>query len=175
MNGVEAFATEAKQFCDWLMEGRDSGERAAHAGLVRLCRLYTAALELPDLRFTESGDSDADDVPQDEWKQAYAAAGRLPVGLYKEVYDPVGDLSEDEEPVVGDVADDLADIYRDVMRGLRAFDKGDMNNALWEWRFNLAHHWGAHATAAIRVMHMWIQTNAPSRLQQSADDASESA
>ena len=73
------------------------------------------------------------------------------------------DLSED--PVVGDLSDDLSDIFRDVTCGLRAFDKGDLDNAMWEWQFGLAHHWGAHATAAIRVLHMWLQTNAPDLLQ----------
>jgi hypothetical protein len=69
-----------------------------------------------------------------------------------------------ETPVVGSLSDDLADIYRDVVTGLRAYDRGDRAGAVWEWRFNLHAHWGAHATGAMRALHWWLCNNDPGRL-----------
>ncbi len=61
-----------------------------------------------------------------------------------------------EEPVVGNLADDLSDIFNDVDRGLLAFEAGRREEAVWEWGFYLAHHWGDHATSAIRALHCWL-------------------
>lgn len=71
--------------------------------------------------------------------------------LYWEVFDP-RDLSD---PVAGSLLDDLADIYRDLRRGLHILSTGSPDDAMWEWRFSFDTHWGNHATDAIRVLHRW--------------------
>ena len=85
--------------------------------------------------------------------------------MYGEVFDPLTIPSE--EPVIGSIADDIIDIYRDVVTGLRAYRLGDLANARWEWAFNFAHHWGEHATGAIRALHAWLAANAPDDLAES--------
>ena len=170
MDSTDQFAHEVGAYGDWLMEGSDEGEDAAHAALVHLSRLLAAALALPALDF-ETPEIDAADVSDDEWQHAHDAARRLPLDLYKDVYDPKPDGVE--APVVSSLADDLADIYRDVVRGLRAYEVKDVEAAIWEWRFHLAHHWGAHATAAIRVLHQWLQANATDLLYRPLPDADE--
>ena len=170
MDSTDQFANEVRDYCDWLMEGRDEEEASALAALILLSRLLAAALALPGLEF-ETPEIDAADVPEDEWKDALAAARRLPVDLYKEACSP--SLDETEQPVVGSVANDLADVYRDVVRGLRAYEQKDIEAAIWEWRFNFAHHWGAHATAAIRVLQRWLQANACHLLYQPLADSDE--
>lgn len=62
------------------------------------------------------------------------------------------------DPVVGSLADDLADIWRDLRPGLDAMDAvqsaaADPETILWHWRWTFAYHWGRHAAAAIRVLH----------------------
>jgi hypothetical protein len=96
------------------------------------------------------------------WHKAYEASRRLPLDYYSEIFDPT--VVPAEAPVTGSVSDDLADIYRDVVTGLRAYKRGDRAGAIWEWSFGLHSHWGAHAIGAIRALHWWLRNNAPNRL-----------
>jgi len=41
--------------------------------------------------------------------------------------------------------------------------------AVWEWGFGFRHHWGEHATGAIRVLHAWLAANAFDRLASDAE------
>src|SRR5262249_48569314 len=86
----------------------------------------------------------------------FAAASRLPVDYYAEVFDP--SVIPTEVPVIASIADDIADIYRDVVSGLGAYQVGRRAQAIWEWRFGFEHHWGGHATGAIRALHAWLAT-----------------
>lgn len=63
--------------------------------------------------------------------------------------------------MVGDLADDVADIFRDVMRGLQLYTLNYRAAAGWEWVMSLQSHWGEHATSAIRALHCWIVQNEP--------------
>jgi hypothetical protein len=58
-----------------------------------------------------------------------------------------------QEPVVGSLSDDLADIYADLIRGILAWEAGDPTAAVWAWGFHFGHHWGEHATGALRALH----------------------
>jgi hypothetical protein len=37
---------------------------------------------------------------------------------------------------------------------------GRRAQAVWEWGFGLRHHWGEHATGAIRALHCRLAANA---------------
>src|SRR5262245_45405487 len=118
MDAVDRFAAEAARFRDWALNGTDQAEWAARGALVRLTRLYLAALELPPAWNEELADQpDAERVGDDECRAGGAACRRLPFDLYGEVFDPF--LVPPEEPVVGSLTDDITDIYRDVITGLR--------------------------------------------------------
>jgi hypothetical protein len=163
MESVDKFAAEVVLFERWLLHGQDRDADAAREGLVRVVRLYAAALDLPWLWSTgHEGPEPSERLPQSEWKRAYDGTRRLPVDLYIDVYNPTSEPSE--EPVTGSVSDDLADIYRDVADGLRIYERGDHTEAAWQWSFGLHSHWGAHATSAIRVLHWWLSNNAFDRL-----------
>jgi hypothetical protein len=65
---------------------------------------------------------------------------------------PFGDKKREE--LAGSLADDLADIYRDVKDGLTLLAAGESeSHIVWEWRFGFWSHWGTHAVAALRVIH----------------------
>jgi len=91
----------------------------------------------------------------------------MPFQWYGEVFDPRPVPPED--PVVGDIADDLADIFSNVDRGLRAWEAGRREEAVWEWGFYLACHWGEHATSAIRALHCWLARECPEFLSSAAE------
>lgn len=63
--------------------------------------------------------------------------------LYSFVFDP---YEEPTTPVVGSLANDIADIYRDLAEGFAAVEAGGTTESgLWEWRVGFASHWGRHA------------------------------
>ena len=155
MDSIDAFAIQARLFERWLLEGTDQQADAATEGLKRLLELYRAALDLPAAWSDELREAaDAEQLGEDEVRRAADAARRLPTDFYSEVFDPT--ITPPAEPVTGSLVDDLADIYRDVGGGLRAYERGDRAAAAWEWSFNLHSHWGAHATGAIRALHWWL-------------------
>ena len=58
-----------------------------------------------------------------------------------------------EEPVTGDVIDDLADIYKDLKFGLWYLSKGSEVDDVFLWRFNLGVHWARHAMGAMYALY----------------------
>jgi hypothetical protein len=64
------------------------------------------------------------------------------------VFDPY----EEGKLVTGSLTDDVIDVYCDLKMGLDAFDAGHVEGAVWDWRFNFAHHWGHHAVDGLRAL-----------------------
>ena len=84
MDTVERFASEAVSFCEWVTSGTDTSADAARNGLLRVTRLYLAALELPPPWSEElANQPDALRIGDKEWREVYVACGRL-VGYAEE-------------------------------------------------------------------------------------------
>jgi hypothetical protein len=163
MDAVSEFAAEAALFEQWARSGTSQGGAAVREALIRLTRLYLAALELPPAWSEELADQPAAErLPYEECRTVASACGRFPFQYYQEVFDPFAEPSE--APVAGCIWDDITDIYRDVVTGLREYQAGRRAQAVWEWGFGLQHHWGEHATGAIRALHCWLAANASDRL-----------
>jgi hypothetical protein len=113
--------------------------------------LYGAALDLPasapTADFHEAASS------HDAWVEVYRPLrdklGRR--SWYWEVFDPYH--KESDDPVIGDLADDLADIWRELQEGLTFWNAGSTTDAFWHWGFSFSHHWGGHATRALRAIY----------------------
>ncbi len=174
-DSLAAFARLANDFCD-LVERRDTLGRGPFLAAVhmRLAPLYAAALALPAIEVVdetsqEQAADDAEgrevDVPAcvvvdrkdrmsaDEWMALYRAMGAL-IGEgnhYRQVFNPYAEPPE--EPVTGRLADDVADIYQDLADGLVKWRRGEVDAALWEWRYRFTMHWGEHVTSALRALH----------------------
>lgn len=138
-----AFVRAARELCA-LVQGASSfslEERLRRARAV-LLPLYAAATELPAATKLTELDTPSE-LPPEAW------AGFAEHDLYWEVFDPY----ELSEPVAGSLSDDLLDIFRDVRRGLWFWDRHEIADAVWEWRFSFDSHWGAHAADALRALH----------------------
>jgi hypothetical protein len=158
LDSLDRFAAAAASYRVWARAGADTGAAAARNALLHLVRLYAAALELPpEWSDADEGEPDASEVDQAEWQSVFNAASRIPLRYYGSVFD--SSVVPPEEPVVGCLADDLADIYRDVVSGLLAYEQGFRAAARWEWGYCFRTHWGDHATAAIRALHAWLAAN----------------
>ena len=163
---VEAFAVEAREFCQWA-RSPGSGPASARQALVRLASIYLAGLHLPPPWHPSlPSEPQVEDIALEEKMAIYAAASALPVAAYSVVFDPLAVPSE--VPVVGDLPDDIADIYADILRGLRLYEAGSLHEALWEWGFNFRIHWGQHAASGIRTLHAFLAANEPDLLSAGA-------
>ena len=158
---VQAFATEARIYCAWAIS-IEEGDQGAAAALRRIVALYQAALRLPapNAEGTQDG---PEFVRTEARKQVLAACGRLPLQYYSEQFSPLP-VPATEEATVGDIADDIADIFQDVVKGLWYFDHDQEADAVWEWAFGFQTHWGRHASCAIRTLHAYLAENCRERL-----------
>jgi hypothetical protein len=75
----------------------------------------------------------------------------MPFQYYWEILEPVA--WEPEKPVVGDLCDDLIDIYSDLREGLNLYDAGNEESAVFYWRLLFRAHWGRHLTSALHALH----------------------
>ena len=149
---MDALISTTREFCTWCKSapGTKSEEgRRAHS---LLTRLYADALEL-DEPAKYDPDIESNRVNDKEWKEVYARAAALPFQYYSSQFDPSEVPPEQHE--IGDLADDVADIYRDLSAGLALFDAGHVAEAQEELRFSFLTHWGRHASGAIRALHCW--------------------
>ncbi len=147
-SSIQAFEELALGFCAW-SEGKALGPKAEVTASVWLARLHAAALLLPEV------DPDNEDGLPELPPGVLAAAEKnfKPfAGLfYRTVFDP--NPLNTEEPVMGDLGDDLLDIYKDIKAGCLLREQGRSQEALWHWSFMHEVHWGRHAVGALAALH----------------------
>jgi Domain of unknown function (DUF5063) len=142
------FEVQAREYCSFI-DGSHSYERAELVERLErhLVALYAAALSLPA---GNPADQDVERMSHDEWSVLYTRLGAQlgDVSQYWTMSDPF----TRESPVLGDLADDAADIYRDLMDGLAFCDEGKPGEAIWEWQSSFQTHWGRHAAEAMHAL-----------------------
>jgi len=148
---VTNFVEVARRFCAWTEAQPASTETEVKTAIEILASLSSAILMTSSLGFGE--DIEEERISDSEWKTVYKRFGSLPFNYYSAFFNPANVGKEDA--VVGDLADDLADIYRDIKAGLWLYDQGHVKEALWEWRQSFQTHWGRHATGALYALHAW--------------------
>jgi hypothetical protein len=165
VNAVDCFAAEARTFCSWA-KGDDGSAIDVRSALLRVVSLYNAAILLPS-PWSESLSSELAEaeIQKSDLDLVLRRANALPFQFYFEVFDA---FEKSPEPVTGHITDDIGDIYSDVARGLVLYDRGQKDEALWEWGFNLKIHWGEHATGAIRALHAYLAQENPDGLASNA-------
>jgi hypothetical protein len=154
-----SFIAEASAFCETVDAHQSmSLGRFVRQLAVRVVRLYTAALELPDVT-SQTSDNSSEAVAdafshEQEWALTKALEGKLgSYNTYREIFDPYDGPSE--EAIHGSLGGDIAEIYKDLRDDLDGYEsKNDetLIDILWNARVQFEHHWGEHATKAIRVM-----------------------
>jgi len=151
---IDRFASAARTFITWA-ESPASSDAHAEALAARryIVALIAAAIALPDA----TGTVEAPDIPDDEFRRMFQRFGALPFNYYSECFNPM--IVPGEEPVTADLADDLADIWRDVKGGLLLYDSGEAESAAWHWSSNYSFHWGHHATAALYALQSWFSSS----------------
>ena len=154
------FVETARQFCA-LIEQPAGGKPWIASLHSALAELYAAAVGLVGIASSDAADKTLGtyQMSHDEWRKLYH---RLSLVLghdawYWMYFEPMKTQVEKAEPVAGNLADDLADVYRDVVPGLRAWNEGDdslIDEIVFQWmRGGFEIHWGAHAVDAMGILH----------------------
>jgi hypothetical protein len=152
-DAITHFASAAREYCLWAEAA--PGETDMLVARRHLASLIAFALVLPDAA-PDSKDPDA--IPTDAWRAIFQRFGELPVNYYNNCVDPLHACGA--EPSLGDLADDLADIWRDLKGGLVLFDAGHAIAAAFAWRESFITHWGRHASSALYIVQCWVQMQA---------------
>jgi hypothetical protein len=146
MEALESFLNLVREYVA-LIEDR---ENLTPYEILRRCdsllpEIYIEALRLPKVEPDTTG------VDQVDVKSPYRELKAI-FGVY-DIYNCFFDPSFDRKPCVGSLADDLADIYRDLKTELLAYKEGRQNDAIWGWCFGLQSHYGRHITSAMSAIH----------------------
>jgi hypothetical protein len=125
-----------------------------------LPRLIQQGVVLPALSWSDS-DSQKEikhtRMREPEWGRLYELL-KEKLGdwdLYWQVFDP----TKDSEAIRGSLADDIADIYRDVKEGLDLHnpDLALQQDVICSWRVLYYSHWGQHAINALYTIHFLLE------------------
>ena len=68
---------------------------------------------------------------------------------YTEVFDP---YEQEPELVTSRISDDITAIATALAQGLKHYNAGRLNEALWWWQFSYVSSWGGEASAALRAL-----------------------
>ena len=106
----------AERFCAWA-EGEHHLLIDARQHLLELMGCIPP---LQHLRYASSSESEFPRRGHEGWTHDIRRLSDLPFQFYRVVFDP-HDLDAIDEPVMGDLQDDLAGIYGDLWHGLQAY------------------------------------------------------
>ena len=148
------FANAARGYCLWAEAPPGACETDMLTARRHLASLIAFALDLPD---TACDANDPRKISQEAWRSVFKRFGELPVNYYSNCVDPLH--ASGAESSLGDLADDLADIWRDLKSGLVLFDAGNVAAAAFAWREGFVIHWGRHAASALYVLQCWVQAH----------------
>jgi Domain of unknown function (DUF5063) len=151
---ADDFERLARAYCDFVERDPATGRAAFVTELERhLVALYRAAL---DLELGDPPEVEAPRLSHEEWRATYDHVASLlgDADGYWLVFNPFAQ----ETPVHGQLADDVADIYRDLKSGLALIDGHPSVDASWDWRFTFDSHWGRHAASAIYALRVLVDS-----------------
>jgi hypothetical protein len=152
------FESEARRFCALVEDdAEDNSWIFAQKCLASVLRVYERALQLPPAE-APRGYEFLDRADMDSWNIVMRRVGtKLTQDFYWMVHEPLEPFGQaNPEAVIGQISDDLADIWRDLKRGLQELDRGGdtaITAGVWLWRFLFEKHWGKHASTAILALH----------------------
>jgi hypothetical protein len=149
---LDDFALSAERFVRWAEDPQrpwtlDDAERL----LLELLRHGLELVDAPDEVDEDDERPEPDDVTDAEWKTVFKRGAELPFDSYWAALQP-HEFDEEQRLRVDSLSDDLADTYRDVLRGLRAYRAARLGDASHEWRFGHQSHWGQHAANAVAAI-----------------------
>ena len=142
------FANTAEAFCAHI-EGVATADRVT---FIRVCfvlisKLLSEVIELPET----AGESDAQTVSEERYDRILQSLKvQFAENNYYTMMFEAFEIAS--EPAVGSVADDLADIWRELKSGLERLQTGSVEKAVGHWRSSFKDGWGDQATQVLRPL-----------------------
>jgi len=150
---AESFIETVERFCEWAEGDKHDFIEARQF----LLALMLSIPYLQDFRYKGDGDIDAPSRGHEQWQADHKNFSDLPFQYYQVVFDP-HDLDLTDDPVMGDLHDDFADILGDLWSGLELHRSDHQTEALSHWVDSYFYHWGHHASSALRVLDEFYRT-----------------
>lgn len=153
---IDEFVAAARKFCSFAEDESDvvpADIWKIRDLLLRLITHVTAIENAP--QGTDFGAAGPDDAT---FQKVAHRFGDFPFNLYRFVFDP-HDLNAIDEPVMGMLSNDLADIYREISIGLDNAERGHLADAYFDWSFGYRSHWARHAMSALMAIELWRTDN----------------
>ncbi|PCJ96018.1 MAG: hypothetical protein COA45_11505 [Zetaproteobacteria bacterium] len=150
-NPADKFVAFVREYCTWSESKARTETEEVKTAIKLLANLYANVLAMPNDNLCE--DIDGSRISDEEWNVVFKRFGALPFNFYSTFFSP-HKLSSDEH-CVGDLADDLADIYRDLKCGHELYERGHVKEAFREWKQSFNMHWGRHLSSALNALHAY--------------------
>lgn len=145
---IDNFVSSAHAYCSIIERAPQVAPyQLAEQCAFALATLYSHTLRLPAVEPCDETHEAATVIISPTVQSALAGLGRLP--------------HEDDDELVADalnnslLADDLSDIYIELMRGLSIYNTGTRcaaRDAIWEWKFSFEVHWREHLVHALYML-----------------------
>ena len=139
---VKEFYEQADEYCRFIAENVIA-EDTVSSVMKLLMTLYISAINLPEAEPETT--ASASSIPE---TVTVRFDEQIPT-TYWETFNPY----IDEDPVCGDLIDDLSDIASDLRGGMKEYESGRYGNAIFEWKLLFNIHWGQHIVDALRALH----------------------
>jgi hypothetical protein len=158
----QKFIKSCRNYCD-LLEIKDETDSIYYLVQLQkaLLKLYSNGLNLKsvDLKSNKNFEKKLNNI---EFELIKKQIGKL-LGehqYYWTIFDPTENIFGNESPVLGDLLDDILDIYRDIKSQLMIFDLNtneSIESAVWGMKFYFWQHWSNHGIDAMRTIHYVIE------------------
>lgn len=148
---IQRFVGVAEKFLNWInTPARPTGDEIIIATAL-LLELYYEVMLLPDV---DPGQDVTGVRPDASYQQYFEFRFQtLPVRYYGYVFDPL--KNPPEPPVVGDLGEDLTNIYLDLYEGLSLYHGGYPQEAVWNWKASFRRFWGRQALSALSALQQY--------------------
>jgi uncharacterized protein DUF5063 len=159
VNAVDDFAQAATRFCSVIeLAGALELRRWLIDIEAALARVYASAAALPDVG--PATDRTHAGMSSEEWSSLYQHL-RAQLGE-ADRYWVIFDAHHSESLASASLADDLADIYSELRRGIEASLSGaPPEDVIFDWRESFESHWSRHALGALGAIRQALQEMAP--------------
>jgi len=153
---VIEFTAVANEYCNFIeTSSKYKGEQILVFMQRLLPLLYSKSLSLPEVEPVME-ESPEKFVTEEKWKEIdeMIVVKLGEANDFPEAFD--NSVSDSELPVIGSIAENLADIFQDMKDYLIVYSMGTvdlMNDALWECRENSRLYWGQKLLSALRAIH----------------------
>jgi hypothetical protein len=154
----QALVDIISEFCE-LIENhqRRSPAEVLQQAHVLLPLLYYRMLLTPEVELAGVGRFPRS-ITHEQWLELFTRLLEFlePHHRYRIIYDPT--ILTDNEPVNGTLADDFADIWRDLKNGLMHWHTATDTQRLgilYDWQVTFRNHWSLHVVDALRALN-WL-------------------